>query len=220
MLSPAPQPSDNFRRRACPARPIGVPAPYLLRALVALEDIAVCPAVVRERKHSSMMPSGTEYLESLLRRVAGGDLAAFRDLYDAAAGKLLAIAFNILRDHQIAEDVVQEAFLRVWRNAGRYDPARGAPLAWMGVIARNAALDMAVAPSGRRAGCRHDRYRHCGGGAAGCASRPVPETPAGRSGQGDGLSHSELAEHLSVPLGTAKSWIRRGTMSLKECMES
>lgn len=174
------------------------------------------------------MSSGPERLESLLKCVAGGDLAAFKELYDATAGKLLGIAFNILRDHQIAEDAVQEAFLRVWRNAGRYDRERGSPLAWMGVIARNAALDMAqlrrpfeeldvadtvdlaiaaVEPPDARLGQ--------------CLKRlPADQARAIVTMYIYGLSHSELAQHLSVPLGTAKSWIRRGTLSLKECMES
>ena len=135
---------------------------------------------------------------------------------------------TILRDHQIAEDAVQEAFLRVWRNAGRYDRERGSPLAWMGVIARNAALDMvqlrrpfeeldvadtldlaiaAVEPPDARLGQ--------------CLQRlPADQARAIVTMYIYGLSHSELAQHLAVPLGTAKSWIRRGTLSLKECMES
>jgi RNA polymerase sigma-70 factor (ECF subfamily) len=174
------------------------------------------------------MSSGTERLEALLNCVAGGDIAAFKELYDATAGKLLGIAFNILRDHQIAEDAVQEAFLRVWRNAGRYDRDRGSPLAWMGVIARNAALDMvqlrrpfeeldvadtldraiaAVEPPDARLG---QCLQHL----------PADQARAIVTMYIYGLSHSELAQHLSVPLGTAKSWIRRGTLSLKECMES
>ena len=172
------------------------------------------------------MACESESLESLLRLVAAGDMLAFRTLYAASAGRLLAIALRILREQQAAEDAVQEAFLRIWRNAARYDAARGAPLAWMGVIARNAALDMidrrqssesldaadgpelavaAVEPPDARLGQ--------------CLKRlPPDQARAIVTMYNEGLSHSELADRLSVPLGTAKSWVRRGTRLLRECM--
>ena len=172
------------------------------------------------------MACESESLESLLRLVAAGDMLAFRTLYAASAGRLLAIALRILREQQAAEDAVQEAFLRIWRNAARYDAARGTPLAWMGVIARNAALDMidrrqssesldaadgpelavaAVEPPDARLGQ--------------CLKRlPPDQARAIVTMYNEGLSHSELADRLSVPLGTAKSWVRRGTRLLRECM--
>ena len=69
------------------------------------------------------MACESESLESLLRLVAAGDMLAFRTLYAASAGRLLAIALRILREQQAAEDAVQEAFLRIWRNSARYDAA-------------------------------------------------------------------------------------------------
>jgi RNA polymerase sigma-70 factor, ECF subfamily len=172
------------------------------------------------------MSCQAEQLAALLQSVADGDRKAFRALYDASAGRLLAIAMRILRDPQAAADAVQEAYLRIWRNAGRFEPAKGAPLAWMGVIARNAALDQV------------DKRRpleqlEAAGDA--CLSVAPLEPPDARLGQclkrlpenharaivtmyTYGLSHSELAEHLAVPLGTAKSWVRRGTDALRECM--
>jgi RNA polymerase sigma-70 factor (ECF subfamily) len=167
-------------------------------------------------------------LETLLERVAAGDMAAFRDLYNACAGRLMAITLNILRDRQAAEDAVQEALLRIWRRADRYDPSRGAPLAWMGVIARNAALDMVsarrpmeeleaadtielatqmVEPPDARLGQCLERL-------------PVDQAKAIVTMYTFGLSHSELAEQLSLPLGTVKSWVRRGMLALQECMKS
>ena len=167
-----------------------------------------------------------EQLETLLRQAAEGDMLAFRQLYDESAGRLLAITTNILRDSQAAEDAVQEAMLRIWRNAARYDPGKGAPLAWMGVIARNAALDMmqrrpaaeslevtdtlelatpAIEPP--------DAYlRQCLG------RLPPEQARAIVMMYTYGLSHSELAEKMAVPLGTVKSWVRRGMISLKEYM--
>lgn len=169
-----------------------------------------------------------EGMERLMGAVADGDMAAFRALYDLAAGRLLAIATHILRDRPAAEDAVQEAFMRIWRKAGSYEPSRGSPLAWMGIIARNAALD-----SVRR---RRPLEEIETTGIMELAAQPV-EPPDARLGEclgrlpadqakaivtmySYGLSHSELAEQLSVPLGTVKSWVRRGTQNLKECMTS
>lgn len=174
------------------------------------------------------MVSGMQEIERLLSAVATGDMAAFRALYDCAAGRLLAIAMNILRDREAAEDAVQEAFLRIWRKAGSYEVSRGTPLAWMGIIARNAALDSArrrrpveelemtdvidlavqpVEPPDARLGR--------------CLGRlPADQAKAIVTMYTYGLSHAELAQQLSTPLGTVKSWTRRGTQSLKECMES
>lgn len=168
-----------------------------------------------------------EQLESLLKKAADGDMLAFRELYDSVADRLLAITNNILRDTQIAEDAVQEALLRIWRNAARYDPTKGAPLAWMGVIARNAALDMMQ---------RRPAVELLEAADTLDLATPAIEPPDARLGQclgrlppeqsraivmmyTYGLSHSELAEKLTVPLGTVKSWVRRGMLSLKECME-
>ena len=82
-----------------------------------------------------------ERLALLLQKVASGDLEAFRLLYDDVGGVVLAIASRILRDRQAAEDAAQEAVVRIWRNAGKFDPSRGTALAWIGTIARNAALE-------------------------------------------------------------------------------
>ena len=174
------------------------------------------------------MSPRADHLAALLRSVADGDKTAFRGLYDEAAGRLLAIAMRILRDRQAAEDALQEAFLRIWRNAARYEPRKGAPLAWMGVIARNAALDqlqarkplealdLAEAPELSVAAVEPPDAR------LGQCLKRLPENHAKAivTMYTYGLSHSELAEHLSVPLGTAKSWVRRGTEALRECMTS
>lgn len=167
-----------------------------------------------------------ERLALLLQKVASGDLTAFRSLYDDVGGIVLAVASRILRDRQAAEDAAQEAFVRIWRNAGKFDPSRGTALAWIGTIARNAALDQVPrnAPAEMLEAVDTIEF----------ASIAV-EPPDARLGQclGQlprdhaiaivtmytyGLSHSELAEKLGVPLGTAKSWVRRGMAKLQEFM--
>lgn len=167
-----------------------------------------------------------EWLALLLQKVANGDLAAFRSLYDDVGSVVLAISRRILRDSQAAEDAAQEAFVRIWRSAGKFDPARGTALSWIGTIARNAALDqlprnapaemlevadtiefasVAVEPPDARLG-------QCLG------QLPRDHAIAIVTMYTYGLSHSELAEKLGVPLGTAKSWVRRGMAKLQETM--
>ena len=171
------------------------------------------------------MPNGSDELENLLAAIAAQDKRAFRRLYDLVAPRLMATAMRILRDRELAEDAVQEAFVRIWRSAGRFDPARGVALAWMGVIARNAALDRVssardtvpiddveiVAPDVEPADAK-----------LGQCIKKLPE----QQGQAlvlmyiYGLTHNELSERLSAPLGTVKSWVRRGAIALRECLET
>lgn len=166
---------------------------------------------------------GTTALESLLARVGNGDRIAFRQLYDQVAGRMLASARRILGDRELAEDAVQDAFMRIWRSAIKFDPARGVALAWLGRIVRNAALDRL--PKERDLGRIEDVE---------ISVLPV-EPPDARVGQClkklpgqqgramvlmyvHGLTHSELSEHLGAPLGTVKSWVKRGLVSLRVCM--
>ena len=170
---------------------------------------------------------------ALLARVAAGDRAAFRTLYEQLSPKLYAVALRITRQSALASDAVHDAFLQVWRNAGRFDAARGNPDTWMMSLVRYRALDIA-----RR------RMREV---ADDDLPEPIDDTPgaleqlaAARDAtalhqcmQGleperrslvvmafvEGLSHSELAERVGAPLGTVKSWIRRSLLSLRSCLE-
>jgi RNA polymerase sigma-70 factor (ECF subfamily) len=162
-------------------------------------------------------------LETLLALIAQGDRRAFRQLYDEVSGRMLASARRILGDAALAEDAVQDSFLRIWRSAGRFDPARGVALAWIGRIVRNASFD--------RLPAQRDMERI---ETVEIAVMPV-EPPDARVGQClkklpvqqgqalvlmyvHGLTHPELAEHLGAPLGTVKSWVKRGAAALRECL--
>lgn len=162
-------------------------------------------------------------LEALLYKIGQGDRRAFHNLYDRVAGRMFASAQRILGDGSLAEDAVQEACVRIWRSAGKFDPARGVALAWVGKILRNAALDRL--PKQREAGRIEDFE---------IAVMPV-EPPSARMGeclrklpgqQGramvlmyvHGMTHSELADYFGAPLGTVKSWIKRGLATLRVCM--
>ena len=168
-------------------------------------------------------PVAAADLDAVLARIGQGDKRAFRYLYDRVAGRMFASARRILGDRELAEDAVQEAFVRIWRSAAKFDPSRGVALAWVGRILRNAALDRL--PKERDIGRIEDVE---------IAVMPV-EPPSARLGQClkklpgqqgkamvlmyvHGMTHSELADHLGAPLGTVKSWVKRGLATLRICM--
>jgi RNA polymerase sigma-70 factor (ECF subfamily) len=163
--------------------------------------------------------------DELLIRVAAGDRAAFRALYDRTSPRLYAIALRLARRADLAADALQDCYLRIWRKADRFDPQRGKALPWMATVLRNAVLDripserpyediadveVAVPP----AEPGEARLDFC------LASLSEMHRKAVLLVYYDGLTHSEVAEKLAVPLGTAKSWVRRGIEALKACLEA
>lgn len=169
-------------------------------------------------------PRGRDEVAELLRAVAGGDRQAFRQLYDHVSGRVMATTMRILRDPVLAEDAAQEAFLKIWRHAARFEPERGVGLAWIGTIARNTALDRVT--TRREVLPIEDvdlgsyEAEPVDAKLLRCLSRlPEPRGKALIYMYVHGLTHRELAEMMSAPIGTVKSWIRRGAMELRECLE-
>jgi RNA polymerase sigma-70 factor (ECF subfamily) len=175
-------------------------------------------------------------LVAALARVAGGDRAALQIVYQAAAAKLFGVCLRILNDRSEAEDVLQEVYVTVWRKAASFDPARASPITWLVAIARNRSIDRLRAAAASR---RMDPID-----AAEAVRDPAPaavelveaaqqssrltlcleqlesrQSAAIRSAFLDGNTYEELAERMQVPLGTMKSWIRRGLMKLRDCLE-
>jgi RNA polymerase sigma-70 factor (ECF subfamily) len=172
-------------------------------------------------------------LKDLLTKVAAGDRDALRLIYLRQSTRLFGIAMAILRDRTAAGDVLQESFLRVWQRAGQFDAERGDGSTWLSAIVRYASLDAArargreiptddpglgdtmVEPEaiGMIAADEEGRLLRA------CLER-LPE--ANRQGIVlafvHGLSHPEIALKLNQPLGTVKSWIRRGLLNLRECL--
>jgi RNA polymerase sigma-70 factor (ECF subfamily) len=160
---------------------------------------------------------------ALLTACAAGDRAAFRSLYQLTAPRLTAVALRLTRRSDLAADALQDAYLRVWRAAGSFDPARGSALAWMATILRRCALDRLPAerpyediaeveiavPPAEPGEARLDRC---------LAALTKSHRDAVILAYYDGLSHAELAERLAVPLGTAKAWVRRGVAALRACL--
>lgn len=178
-----------------------------------------------------------ERLADLLSRCGVGDRKAFAALYDATKSKLFAVSLRIVRERHIAEEVLQDSFVSIWNNAGKYAVDKSAPMTWMTAIVRNRSLDIVRRPLVEIAD-QDDFF-------ALNMEDPAPEPPdqfAARREQasiercmkgldGDqlqtislaffhGLSHSEVADHLGRPLGTVKTHIRRGLQKLKGCLES
>jgi RNA polymerase sigma-70 factor, ECF subfamily len=174
-------------------------------------------------------------LEALLGRVADGDQDAFADLYDAVAPRLHGLARRIVRHPAVAEDVTQEAFLQVWREAARFDPARGSALAWLLTLTHRRAVDRVRAEQAQSDRLRRYESRSVTTPYDTTAEDVVARLDAGRVRRAldvvgephrtaltlaylEGLTHREVAERTGVPLGTAKTRIRDGLRKIRHAM--
>lgn len=176
-----------------------------------------------------------ERLTDVLVRTGDEDRAAFRILYDLSSAKLFGICLRICGERQAAEDVLHEVYLTIWRRAGAYEPGRASPITWMATIARNRSIDWRRARKVRRTDPIDDLL-------------PIPDAAplapdmmlaeevshrlqlcldelednqrsSIRTAFFDGVTYAELAERRAVPLGTMKSWVRRGLRRLRECLD-
>lgn len=184
-------------------------------------------------------PSPDAELIALLDRVARHDQTALRLLYDRAGSKLFGLALRVLRQRESAEDVLQEAFLTIWRVAPDYRAALSPPMAWMGLIVRSRALDLLRRQRSDRAQLTQEFDEVMAETLESDAPNPMDTADASEqaralhqclqqleSKQRDvlslaylrDLSHGELAAQLKLPLGTVKTWIRRGLDKLRTCM--
>ncbi len=172
-------------------------------------------------------------LADVLRAIAGGDREALSTLYSRTSAKLYGICLRVLGDEAEAQDVLQEIYVTAWRKADRYDSRKASPITWLAVLARNKAIDQLrrrrladgldaaaeipdESPSAFDvADSRQEQTR-----LADCLDE-LDENPRAmiRSAFIDGATYPELAERAGVPLGTMKSWIRRGLQRLKGCLE-
>ncbi len=179
-------------------------------------------------------------LVECLRRCANGEEAALRTLYDATAAHLLGVAFDILRHRGRAEEVLQDALLRIWQSAARYDPLQSRPMTWLINIVRNRAIDVLRAQRAEQAQTVPLDDEH-GDKVVDFAPRPEQQLQRAfatrhiescLAGLGReqrqavalviyrGLSHAEIAQQAGVPLSTAKAWVRRGLQHLKDAVDS
>lgn len=172
-------------------------------------------------------------IEYLIARVALGDRAAFSSLYDAVAPKLLGVALRVLEDRASAEDAMQEAFVKIWRNADRYAVTGHSPMTWLITIARNTAIDRLrrrrpvedvdalanVLPDSGPCGEAAAIARSEAARIMVCLDELDPaRRDAVRGAYLDGRSYVDLAAAHDVPLNTMRTWLRRSLLRLRECM--
>jgi RNA polymerase sigma-70 factor, ECF subfamily len=162
-------------------------------------------------------------LAAIVEGIAAGKRAALKLLYDRYGARLYGIAQRILRDNSLAEDALQEAFVKIWRNAAKFDRARGSALGWVVIIVRRAAFDLrpreAVAEPAEIAAIVSEQPETDmldPGLARALAALPEAQREALLLSYVHGLTHAELAAAMGAPLGTVKSWVRRGATALKE----
>jgi RNA polymerase sigma-70 factor (ECF subfamily) len=182
------------------------------------------------------MASDEQLLELLLRAGRGRE-EAFAELYRLTAPRLFGVCLKMLHRRDLAEDVLQEAFVKIWHHAGDYDVSRGNVMTWMSSIVRYKAIDRLRQLGGRRESELDDAQwagfadegpgpmqttLHDGNAAA---LELCLDTLAGNQRESirlaffHGFTHDELCQRLGKPLGTVKSWVRRGLQGLKRCLE-
>lgn len=183
--------------------------------------------------------SSQSLLTALLARVAQGDELALKQLYDLTSARFYGLALRIVRVGELAEDVLQESYLSIWRSAADFRASLSPPLAWMGLIVRSRALDLLRRRNAERAPLTDPLDEVIEDTLEGDAPDPLHSADASQQARAlqqclnqlkgpqrevlslaylRELSHSELAEQLKLPLGTIKSWIRRGLEQLRMCM--
>jgi RNA polymerase sigma factor (sigma-70 family) len=178
-------------------------------------------------------------LMSLLDRIANSDEIALKALYDATSPKLFGLALRVVNKREWAEDVLQEAYMHIWRAAADYRASLSPPMAWMGLIVRSRALDFLRRRASERMHLTQELDDYLNDTLEGDAPNPMNTALASEQAwalqqcmnQLDNkqrevvslaylrdLSHSDLAAQLKLPLGTVKTWIRRGLEQLRGCM--
>lgn len=172
--------------------------------------------------------------ETLLALIASGDQGAFAQLYDRWAGRVNALIIQVLRDASLSEEVLQEVFLEVWQRASSFDPEAGSASAWLATIAKRRAVDRVRSAEAARRRESHQRniypdFDSTIEQATAAIQSEELHHALNRVGEPhrstliyayfSGMSHSEISEHLCVPLGTVKGRIRDGVAKLRAQLE-
>ncbi len=175
-------------------------------------------------------------LVAAMQRLASGDQSALEEIYRATNVKLFGICLRILGDRKEAEDALQDVYLTLWRRADRFDADRASPISWLATFARNRAIDRLRTGKVRQGAVpvedaidisdaaplademlidaeRTARVHHC------ISALDDKTASAIRSAFFGGRTYAQLSHAADVPLGTMKSWIRRGMAKLKTCLE-
>ena len=189
--------------------------------------------------NARMLEDPDHALMALIDRVAARDETALKALYDLSSGKLYGLALRVTANREWAEDALQEAFLQVWKNAADYRASLSPPMAWLGLIVRSRALDQLRRHKAEREHLTDELDDALADTLEGDSANPMDTSLASQQAWAlhqcltrlenkqrevvslaylRDLSHGELAQQLKLPLGTVKSWIRRGLDQLRTCM--
>ncbi len=185
---------------------------------------------------STAARDASDQLAQLLARCGLGDETAFNALYEATSAKLFAIALRVLKREAWAEEALQEAYVKIWRNADSYNANRGKPMTWMITVVRNQAMDLL-----RRADyCTSEEEWRPESDARTSGDNPANSAEIsqdlrrvwdclGMLGEvqrdcillsyHQGMTPTEVARQVARPIGTVKTWIRRGLVKVRECLD-
>ena len=183
---------------------------------------------------STSADEARQRLVEALVATGGEDRQAFRTLYRLTSAKLFGICLRICGDRGAAEDVLSDVYLTVWKRAGAFEPGRASPISWLATIARNRAIDWRRS-AGRFRSAPVEEIDQLPDAAASAEERLLldereaklhlcldkledRQRDANRTAFFNGLTYAEMADRASVPLGTMKSWVRRGLLRLKDCL--
>lgn len=174
-------------------------------------------------------------IENLIAKTALSNRSAFDALYQAASPKLFAVVMRILKNRELAEDALQDVFVKVWQKADSYRSGQQAPMAWLVTIARNHSIDV-IRANKRKFEDIDEQYDLK-------SDAPTPEQDAINSAERkridncleelepqkaeavvsayiEGYSYQELADRYAIPLNTMRTWLRRSLLSLKDCLDN
>ncbi len=173
-------------------------------------------------------------IEALIARVALRDRAAFDALYEATCGRLMAVTLSVLKSRAAAEDAMQDAYVKIWTNAGKYQVNGLSPMTWLITIARNTAIDRLRRQRGQATDIDDleatlattapgpEQMAIAASAAARLAdcfdTLPQDRADAIRGAYLQGQSYAELADIFETPVNTMRTWLRRGLIALRECM--
>lgn len=172
-------------------------------------------------------------IADLIAGCAAKDRVALKQLMETEGGRMLGVATRFMRRADLSEDAVQDAFVLIWRRAGQFDPSRGSAKGWIYTILRNRCLtilrqeqrDIATEPEvldqnldDQVVNAAWDRLDNASDLRQCLAALDDGTRRAILSSYVLGLSHGEIAGRMSAPLGSVKSWVRRGLSKLRECM--
>lgn len=196
--------------------------------------IPALPTVLVDATTMTRAPVALSSAADLIGAVARGSEPALKRLYELQSRRLYGIALRIVHRPEVANDVLQDTFVQIWRNAAGFDPGRGTAEAWLTGIVRFRAID-AVRKSRREelsgdptlgdSADFTDPAEAIDLKAAGAALQRCLENLDASQRQCivlayvDGLSHAEIASRIRSPIGTVKSWLRRGLLSLRNCLD-